>query len=381
MKLYKYFFVCLLAASCAQLGKPTSLRKDKPAFSRGWGFIEPENEFLSMNAGVNQVSYSAPILHGNKVIFGSDRFGLTALSEKNGKILWQKRFSGAGVSATPFLFNDKVIVGTDTGLVSSFDAQLGTETWKQELSGPVHGAFAFSDGRLFVGTADEAMHALDISTGKVLWTYRRNAFSGTSIRGGGNPSVIQGKVWTGFSDGTLVALNIHDGRVEFEKQYRDNPKFFDLDAKVLSWRDGILFPTYDGSLRYLRMDGSTIWEQKVGGARAAVIGRSGKIYLPSSDGAVYAIDGSSGKILWQVPLPTGVPTSIILKEGEQKSYLIVGSSKKYIYALNPDTGEVLDRYSLGSSTGTFSPLLVDEEYKHLYLLSMGSRIYQFRLNW
>jgi outer membrane protein assembly factor BamB len=270
-------------------------------------------------------------------------------------------------------------VGTASGTLHRLDLDTGSEAWSVPLSGPVHGSMAFAFDRLFVATADEALHALDPGTGKLLWTYRRPAFSGTSIKGGGNPSVIDGKVWMGFSDGALVSVNPQTGSMESEKDFRDNLKFMDLDAKVIGWRDGLLVSTYDGKLRYLRKDGSLIWEFPAGGARTPLVTENDLIYLPSSDGNLYAIAGGSGKELWRFSLPRGVPTGVTLIQRGPERLLAVTASEEKLFLLDHN-GKLLQQVSLGKGSGSFAPIALDKDTNSFYVLSNYSRIYQFRLN-
>jgi outer membrane protein assembly factor BamB len=312
------------------------------------------------------------------LIFGSERFGITALSKRTGRLLWRKKFPD-GVSALPFLHDNQLFVGTGSGTLHRLDLETGSEAWNVSLSGPVHGSMAFAFDRLFVATADEALHALDPGTGKVLWTYRRPAFSGTSIKGGGNPSVIDGKIWMGFSDGALVSVNPQTGSMESEKDFRDNLKFMDLDAKVIGWREGLLVSTYDGKLRYLHKDGSLIWEFPAGSARTPLLAENDLIYLPSSDGNLYAIAAGSGKELWRFSLPRGVPTGVtLIRRGPDRLLAVTGSEEKVFFL--DHNGKLLQEVSLGKGSGSFAPIALDKDTNSLYVLSSYSRIYQFRMN-
>lgn len=367
----------LLCASCSSAQwKPGPVRGETPLLERGWSYVESEQEFLGQEAGANQVSFSGPQLAGSRLVFGSERFGLTVLAKENGQVLWQKRLED-GMSALPYVHQSKVYAGTGGGKLHLFDLESGAESWTVTLSGPVHGSMAYGNDRLFVATADEALHALDPGTGKILWTYRRPAFGGTSIRGGGNPSIVAGRVWMGFSDGTLVALDPNDGSVQWEKQFRDNLKFVDLDARVVGWKDGVLVATYDGKLRFLRRDGAQIWEFPAGGSRAPLVSGGDTLYFPSSDGNVYAIDGNSGQELWRRGLKRGVPTGLAILERKDKKVLVAASSDEHLLALDLLDGAVISQASFGRGSGSYSPIAVDDD--SFFVLSSYSRIYQFRL--
>lgn len=373
----KYLFLVFLAG-CASL-KPGPAREKQPLLQRGWAYVEPERSFLGIDAGVTPVSYSGPVVVGEKIIFGSERFGVTAINKHNGRVLWRKPI-GDGVAALPFVFDGKIAVGSEAGQLHLLDAEGGREIWSVSLGMPVHGSMTMAAGRLFVATADEALHALDPASGKVLWTYRRPSFSGTSIRGGGNPSLVGGRIWLGFSDGTLVSLNPDTGALESEKTFRDNIKFMDIDAKVIGWKDGLLVSTYDGKLRHLGKDGNLIWEFPAGGARAPIVTGAGTIFFPSSDGNVYAISGATGKELWRYSLRRGVPTGMSLLQRDGKPFLAVADSEEKLFVLNAADGKQLDQFSFGRGSGSYAPVVADEGTNHFYVLSSYSRVYQFRLN-
>ena len=372
----KFLALLVLLSGCAH-HRPGPVRQTQPVLQRGWAYIEPEKDFINQETGSAQVSYSAPLVVDDKLVFGSDRFGITVLNKKNGKLIWQKKLRN-GVAAQPLVLGKKLFVGTEEGKFYQFNLDSGLENWMVSFSGSVQGAPILAGDRLLVGTADQVLTALDPETGKILWTYRRPVNATTTVRGGGNPALINGSIWMGFSDGVLVALDPRDGSVQREKQFRDNVKFVDLDARVVGWKDGILVSTYDGKLRYMNREGSVLWEFAAGGSRAPMISDNEIIYFPSSDGAVYALSGISGKEIWRYIMPKGVPTSISL-QGDKNRVLIVTGSDERMVALDPSNGSLLGSVSFGKNSGSFAPVAVDQESKSFYVLSNFSRVYQFRV--
>ncbi|MGZ3702292.1 MAG: outer membrane protein assembly factor BamB family protein, partial [Bdellovibrionota bacterium] len=329
----RFLAVCALLAGCSHISRPGPDRKPLPVLSKGWTFIEPEKEFTDQESGVDPVSFSAPVISGEKLVFGSERFGLVALNKKSGQQLWRRKLDGA-LQASPLVSDTVVYAGTETGALYALDLAGGREKSHVMISGPVQGSPHLASQRLYVGTADEALHCLDPSSGKIIWTYRRPGFGGTSVHGGGNPAAVNGKIWAGFSDGSLLALNPDTGGVEAEKSFRDNLKFTDIDARVVGWREGMLVSTYDGRLRYLRKDGSVIWEFGSGGARAPVLSDGDVLYFPSSDGAVYALSGNTGKEVWSFPLRRGIPTGLAVVTRNQRKVLLVVGSEEKVYVID-----------------------------------------------
>lgn len=373
-----FLALALLLGGCSSANwKPSADRKAEPVLKRGWSFVEDRKNFMRLDSGVTPVSYSGPVIAGEKLLFGSDRFGITALSKRTGQRLWSKALQD-GTSTLPFVMSSGLFVGTDAGQLLHLNLDTGAELWSVNMGAPVHGSMTYAFDRLYVGTADEAIHAVDPATGRVLWTYRRPAFSGTSIRGGGNPSMVGGRIWIGFSDGALVSLDPQTGAVESERVFQDNLKFMDLDAKVIGWKDGLLVSTYDGKLRHLRRDGALIWEFEAGSARAPLLTEGETIYLPSSDGNIYALSG--GKEVWRYPLKRGVPTGLALMKQGGKNILVVAASEEKLMLLDALTGVQLSESSFGRGSGSYAPIAVDELSGTFYVLSSYSRIYQFRLN-
>lgn len=368
----------LSACSSASL-KPRSLRAEAPLIERGWSYSESSRDFLGMESGLTPQSYGGPLVISERLIFASERFGLTALSKRTGQLLWQKKFAD-GVSALPFYQENNLYVGTDSGSLHRLNLDTGSESWAVNLGAPIQGSMAYAESRLFVSTADEALHGVDPATGKILWTYRRPSFGGTSIKGGGHPAVIGGLIWMGFSDGALVSVNPQTGAMESEKIFRDNLKFMDIDAKVIGWKEGLLVSTYDGHLRYLRKDGTLIWEFAAGGARAPLVTEGDVVYLPSSDGTVYALQANSGKELWRYAFRRGVPTGISLVQRGSERLLVATGSEEKLIVLDAATGAVRAESSFGRGSGSFSPIAVDKDSNSFFVLSSYSRIYQFRVN-
>jgi outer membrane protein assembly factor BamB len=375
----RFVLLLPLLVSCSTLSwKPSPVGEKRAAWSRGWAYIESEKEFLGLESGVTPISYSGPVVSGEKLIVGSDRFGVMALSKSSGQSIWRQNISG-GVSTLPLISDKSIFVGSDFGNLYRLHSESGKVSYEVSLGAPIHGSMILVLDRLFVATADEGVHSIDPSTGKILWTYRRPAFSGTSVRGGGNLNFIAGKIWTGFSDGALVALNPQTGALENERIFRDNLKFVDVDAKVVGWKDNLLVINYDGKLRLLRKDLTTLWEFDAGGARTPLVTEDDVIYISSSNGIIYAIQASSGKEIWQQPLRRGVPTGLALLKKEKGKYLAVASSEERAYLLNADSGKIVSDVLLGKGSGSYSPLVADPDTNSFYLLTSYSRIYQMRL--
>jgi len=126
----------------------------------------------------------------------------------------QMRWSGTiaspnGSSEASPLVVDGVMYFSTPGEVVAYDAATGIQKWafhrKQDLKNPSQNnannkGVAILDGRLFVGTLDCLLIAIDIHTGRELWETRTDdTMAGFQL--GGAPLVLDDKVIMGMSGG------------------------------------------------------------------------------------------------------------------------------------------------------------------------------------
>jgi len=122
-------------------------------------------------------------------------------------------------------------------------------------------------GRVYVSAIDaQVLHALDLATGRTVWTYAPGG------RVDSPPTVYQGLVLFGCTDGYVYALRASDGQLAW--RYRAAP----MDRRHMAWeqvesvwpvhgsvlvQDGVLYCTagrsiyLDGGIRFLRLDPAT----------------------------------------------------------------------------------------------------------------------------
>lgn len=344
--------------------------------SRGWSYVESSQEFSEIPAGTPMVYYGQVEIMDNLLVYTSERFGISVLNKYTGALLWRKEIKEGSRSGIA-IQGDNIYVGGNDGFFRSYHKK-GKELWKVDLRYPVRGSPLILDEKIFVSTIDRSIHALSLQTGKVLWTYPHLVDSGMYIRGGGNISYANKQLWVGFDDGVLLALRPKDGTPTFRRLFprREEAKFFDLDAQVLFWKEGLLVSNFSGKLSHLKKNGKLLWSFPAGSAHAPALRYSGKptIYLASNDGSVYAINGG-GERRWKYDLPKGVPTAIVYFQ--KKNIVLVASSHSYVYALDGDRGTLLDAEFLGASSGSYGAIAMDRAEQSFYLVSTYGRVYQF----
>ncbi len=129
-------------------------------------------------------------------------------------IAWSARFDTArGQEATPIMVDGVLFVSTAWSKLYAYDAASGRELWRHDPQVPgrfgysaccdvVNRGVAVADGRVFLGTIDGRLQALDTKKGKLLWSVQTTDQSKPYTITGA-PRVFDGKVVIGNSGADL----------------------------------------------------------------------------------------------------------------------------------------------------------------------------------
>lgn len=169
---------------------------------------------------------------------------LTQINEENvGElgIAWFKDLPDArGQEATPIVIDDKLYISTAWSKVFAYDAKTGKELWSYDPEVPgdkavdaccdvVNRGVAISKGKLFFGTIDGRLIALDANTGARLWeTQTTDNSKPYTITGA--PRVVKNMVIIGNGGaefgvrGYLSAYNVSDGAMKWRFYTVPNPE-------------------------------------------------------------------------------------------------------------------------------------------------------------
>jgi len=172
--------------------------------------------------------------------------------------------------------------------------------WSFKTEGTIRGSSVSWNGKLFFGSADGFLYALNKKDGSLLWKYE----TGGAIAG--SPSVAGSSVYISSRDNYVYAVNMNTGKLSWRFKMLPiiSPAFDQWDyfmaAPVVSGTR-VLIGSGDGYLYALDAhDGKLKWKFKTSGRiRAAALVDKNVIYQPSNDGYVYAINLNNGKLNWK----------------------------------------------------------------------------------
>lgn len=212
------------------------------------------------------------------------------------KAIWTYQ-SAANVISTPVVANGLTIFGNQNGLVEALDIRSGKRKWKFKTAGPIFSSPAF-DGkdRIVLGSADKFLYCLS-TKGKLIWKFE----TGHSVLG--SPVIDKEMVFFGGSDGHFTALDLKSGKKIWTQKILGGP----MVSKPVIQGDMIIFGAWDRYLYSLdKRSGSVNWKWSNGSSvinfsPASVIPviRNDVVYIAAPDRYLSAIDMSTGTTLWR----------------------------------------------------------------------------------
>ena len=197
-----------------------------------------------------------------------------------------------------------------TGSLKSLalDASTGAVKWRTNVGTPGRSAPTVVDGRMFFGTIDEKLFALDIANGKQIWMYQATA-SETIVFGQPAPAVVGRTVLAGFGSGDIAALRAETGELLWSDTLgstggRNSILDFSSVHGLPVISDGTAYVISVGQVLTaidLR-SGRRLWERTVAGKDGLVIS-GGWLFLLSQDQQLACLDKSNGHVRWVTVLP------------------------------------------------------------------------------
>src|SRR5262245_40179004 len=183
---------------------------DPPAHAsawRGWGVNPTNSRYQPMRAG-----------------------GLNAESVENLKLKWAFGFPGAAATfGQPTSYGGKVFVGSEDGTVYALDAASGCLWWMYKASATVKTAISVSSNgeSAYFGDTNGNVYALKVADGSVIWRVHPEPHEAARITG--SPLLLGKRLFVPISSGeegasanplypcctfrgSVVALNIHNGQ-------------------------------------------------------------------------------------------------------------------------------------------------------------------------
>lgn len=330
------------------------------------------NDLIKPNKAFRKQNRFTPVLYNDSIITANSFEGIVSYNKTTKSINW--RFPVPhGVESSGLAAGDTLFFGGLSGEFYSIDLDDGKLNWKFDTKSEVVSEPLLNKGVVYFLNGANALFSLDASTGKQQWVYNRQETSTQmTVRGGSRPVIDNGTMYVGFSDGTLVALNIATGTPQWEVLLNKNNRFKDIDANPVIDNDKIFINSYDDKLYCVsKSNGTIIWKSDFGGASAPLISGDRLVYSTSKS-HIMSVSKNDGKMLWIEKNISGVATEPILYKG----FVIVGESQGSLKLLDLLTGKQKAHFEPGR--GVFSKPVVDKD-QNIYFISGESNIYGVKI--
>lgn len=265
---------------------------------------------------------SSPAIADGNLFFVSSTGALAALDLATGKPKWvfvadyERRFEAKNLhgyspkqqtiadawdiyTSSPAVSNGKVFFGTGDGGVYAVDAATGLLQWKFQTGNVVHGSPAVANGVVYIGGYDSRLYALDAATGQQKWMFQAGLDPAINNQVGfqSSPAVVDGVVYIGSRDAHVYAIDAITGIKKWD--YPTSKSWVNTTPAV---KDGLVYAGTSDSSRMMAFDAKTgrlrfNFETKAYVfSSPALAGNT--LYFGSHNGKLYAIDATSGKQLW-----------------------------------------------------------------------------------
>ncbi len=296
------------------------------------------------------------------ILFVGDRKGLLqARNSVNGESAWENK-TNYNFSAGPGVGVHSIFMGTSHAEVIAFDKVTGEQKWNTRVPSEVLAVPVVARGLVFIRTTDGKIIALNEHSGSVVWTVEQSV-PALSIRGTGNPLVIDDTLIAGAANGKLGAFQVSDGKALWEATIAmpagrsEVERLVDLDADPVERRGAIFIASYQGGTSSVsETDGDVIWRNEAVSSYTGLSTDMRYIYISDTRGDISQLDQRNGAALWkQKDLHNRRLTAAIAYD----NYVVVGDFEGYVHWLSITDGRLMGRTRITKAPIENTPVVVD----------------------
>jgi outer membrane protein assembly factor BamB len=289
-----------------------------------------------------------------------------AMRLDNGSAAWTQRLQGltrrdrAAVGGGLAVSGDKLIIASGFGFVAAVEAATGREIWRRPMGAPMIGSPTIDDNRIFVSSNNNEIFALDLETGRTLWSDQAIA-EPARVLSSPSAATVEDFIIAPFSSGEIIAFLAANGRrlwvdaIQSAGRFTPISEINDIGSRPVLGA-GLVFASNQSGAT-VAIDGRTgtrVWARAVGSTRAPTLaGRY--LFVVGTQGELVCFDAETGEAYWVTQLPQFrnedrkrnriTYTSPIIASDR----VIVISSRGEVLAFSPQTGQQTGSLRLGDS--------------------------------
>ena len=323
--------------------------------------FEPEVVWShSVGDGVGKFySQLSPVVTDDRVFAAARDGDVAAFDKQNGDRQWSVDLSdqpenedkrSARLSGGLTAFYGKLFLGSENGYVYALDQTDGTLLWSQKVRGEILAAPEADAGRVVVVPSPGKMLARDAEKGAILWSTGDDQ-PNLPLRGQSTPVLAAGGVVYGRADGRIGVVLLENGqlanvsRVASPRGATELERMVDVDAQPVILGDELYAVAYNGQLMARKLlSGEELWKRQYSSFQNMGVGPS-QLVLTDAKSHVYAVDRSNGSELWANSQLSYRNLTAPVSFGD---YVVVGDGEGYLYWLDDTSGRILAMQELDS---------------------------------
>jgi len=330
----------------------------------------------SVGNGVeNHFSRIKPTVAYNKVFAASRDGDVIAFEQATGKKLWQADLSdiddkrgffdnpkSAQLAGGPITGINRVFIGSENGDMYALNAETGDLAWHAKIKGEIINAPAIDLGILVVNSASGVLKAFNATSGDVLWKVQQDV-PALTLRGLSSPVIASGGVLIGQSNGSLSVYLLEKGQQGWTTQIGEASgsteleRVVDIDSAPVVFGDKVYSVASRGNLSAIDLrTGKVLWKRKYSSYRQISISGN-SIFFTTDSGHIYSVNRNDGLEQWNNLTMTnrGVTGPVIYDK-----YIVVGDFDGYLHWLSQETGEVVARHHIDGSGIHSTPTVIND---------------------
>ena len=313
------------------------------------------------------------VLSNNALIGSVDKRWLTSISLKDRRPLWWYN-TPYPIESPVAVLGGWVVIGTLNGSVTKIEFATGKKVWEKSVGHFPARAFTLSGSDLFVYTVNHQLYSLNYQSGETNWIYDASTSAKLTLRNPAAPIVTNAKIYLGTTDGEIHALDQGSGKV----LWRVNPsyidfRFHDVVSDMILLQNRLIVSRYDGVVAAISLDEEThrtLWKNTYASLTVAKL-HEGTLFLGAINGEVLALEAFSGKEIWRVNTGQAVGSITV---GE-KTIFVAGTHGRIVVLSRASVGHILWTDDLESPLFA-EPLVFDGK---IYYTSPLKLLYGYKL--
>jgi eukaryotic-like serine/threonine-protein kinase len=254
--------------------------------------------------------FQTPVTLTDELVLAGDEDGtLHAVDRETGRQRWSVPTDGEVVGGATVI-DDRVIFGSHAQRLFCRKLSDGSPVWEADTQGPVNGSPAIGNGQTFVTGCDQpVLRVLDVETGDELTTID---LEGLLIA---TPALKDSKLYFGTSDGIVFAVDARQRSIEWK--YSDEDRKFEIHSSPAVTDELVIIGSRNKRLHAVnRKTGQPEWTFATrGGIDSSPVVAGERVYFGSKDKAVYGVSLADGSEVWKFNAAQPISASPAIAQG------------------------------------------------------------------